>query len=604
MSLRLLLLVFAILLVSPARAAQNIVDTMHNLSVSGPGSMRSLSVDRVCAFCHTPHNPTPLAPRWNRVMSGATYIEYGSSTMDARPGQPTGQSRLCLSCHDGTVALGRFFKAPRGPVNDLKSSLLTGTGNLGTDLRDDHPISFPYDSALQAADPKLVHPTAIDLPLENGEMQCTSCHDVHEKDLAPFLRKSTLNSELCTTCHQLTGTSWSWGTSSHATSTARPTGASPWPERKPQWQAFTNVAEGGCLNCHASHNAVTPVRLIKAAEENTCYLCHDGSVAATNIQIEALKPYAHPVNLTPSPDHDAASLENPLTMRLHAECADCHNPHAVESAPPMISFNPRSPGAPHTTAPDVNARLGGVSGVGVDGIRKENADFQYEVCFKCHGVPGRSACDNGRCSTATSRSMSRQDGIYNLKDKVYSGTPGIVSYHPIESNDSSNNSEVPSLRTDVPLNRSTSLIYCTDCHSSDQSPAAGRLGPSGPHGSIYEGLLAQRYDMASKVSYSAAAYEVCFKCHSESTLMADASGFSHNRHLTEQGAACVNCHDPHGSHKYPHLINFLTGIDGAANIQPGTIAGLPVGPEWTDNGVYKGSCTLKCHGADHAAKGY
>ncbi len=612
MMYRLLLVAFVMLYAFPIQAAQDVVNTLHNLSLSGPGTFKSLSIDRVCVFCHTPHNSSPADPLWNRQMSGANYINYDSTTLFAAPGQPTGQSRLCLSCHDGTVALGSFLNAPSGQTNDLQSTLLTGRGSLGTDLSDDHPISFLYDAALQGANGKLVHPAGIDLPLEDGQVQCTSCHDPHEKDLAPFLRKSTLNSQLCTTCHQQAGTGWNWNSSSHATSNATPSGATPWPERKPGWIAFTTVSEGGCLNCHTTHNATTPARLIKGEEENTCYLCHDGSVAAKNIQAEELKPYNHPVDVTPDPDHDAASVENPLTMKLHAECADCHNPHAVESAPPMVSFNPSSPTAPHTTAPAVNARLKGVKGIDINGGVKASADSQYEVCFKCHGVPGKSACGDSRCSTATSFSMTRQDGVYNIREKVVSSTPGLVSYHPIVSNNPSNNSEVPSLRTDIPLNRTSSLIYCTDCHSGDTSAAAGGSGPNGPHGSVYPAMLTQDYAFGSTGFYSSASYRLCFKCHDEGKILSDSSGFPHNRHLRRVRTSCITCHDPHGSARSQHLINFMTGTTaGGGGMGGGGMGGgavSPVGgraePVWQDDGVYKGRCYLSCHGKTHNPKTY
>lgn len=596
-------LVIAILLSilsTAAWASRDVVNTLHNMSTTGPGSVRSMSINRVCISCHTPHNGSPAAPGWNRRLSGATYIEYGSSTLDAAPGQPTGSSRVCLSCHDGTVALGAFLKAPARRPNDLGNTLLVGRSQLGTDLADDHPISFLYDAALAAQDTQLASPAGIDLPLEDGELQCTTCHDPHERDLKPFLRKTTMSGALCTTCHVLGDTGWDWAGSSHATSTKTPSGPSPWSERKPEWRG-ANVLENSCFNCHRPHTAATPKRLIKAAEENTCYLCHDGTTAATNIEADFLKTYKHPVDITPNPDHDAAIIENPFTATLHAECEDCHNPHAAAGAPPMISFNPSSPSAQHTAPPFANATIAGVSGIGADGQPKQNVDFQYELCFKCHGLPGRSACGSRRCSTATSLGALRQDGVYNLRDKVYSATPSLVSYHPIETNDPSNNSEVPSLRSNIPLNRIDSMIYCTDCHNSDSSPAAGGGGPTGSHGSIFTGMLTQEYPLNSTAAYSSATYRLCFKCHNQSSLMSDDSGFPHDKHVRGENLACINCHDPHGSQKYPHMINFLTEINGVANVTP--ISG-EAEPIWVDEGLYKGSCTLSCHGEDHRDENY
>ncbi|MFQ5773641.1 MAG: cytochrome c3 family protein [Kiloniellaceae bacterium] len=596
--------VICTLLSFPAWAVQDVVNTVHNLSVSGPGPFKSLNIDQVCVFCHTPHNAQPQGPLWNRQMSGQTYIQYGSTTLQAFPGQPTGKSRLCLACHDGTVALGALGNLPPGVINDLQSTFLSGRASLGTDLSDDHPISFPYDTALQAADKELANPLTVGLPLENTELQCTTCHDPHERDIVPFLHRTSLNGELCTSCHVRGGATWDWASSDHATSAATAGAASPWSERKPAWRGNT-VAENSCFNCHTPHNAATPPRLIKDQEENTCYLCHDGAVAAKDIQSDSLKPYRHPVETTPNPSHDATLVEDPLRMAFHVECMDCHNPHAARDADPMISFNPGSPSDPkHAIAPNANASIQGVSGIDANGGVKPEIDFQFELCFKCHGVPGRSACGTERCSTARSFDMTRQDGVYNIRDKVISNTPGIVSYHPIEFNDPSNDSEVPSLRVDIPLDQQNSLIYCTDCHNGDASAAAGGAGATGPHGSVYGAILAQEYTLEPIRAYSSKQYELCYKCHDEAAILNDDSGFPHNLHVKKKDKACVNCHDPHGSHRFPHLINFLTNANSGGQILQITGDGGFAEPTWQDDGRFKGSCFLNCHGKRHRPKRY
>jgi hypothetical protein len=77
-------------------------------------------------------------------------------------------------------------------------------------LTNDHPISFTYDAALAAATASCARPTAPwwarrvrgqtkpKLPLENGQMQCTTCHDPHlretdaNKGAGKFLRLNRL----------------------------------------------------------------------------------------------------------------------------------------------------------------------------------------------------------------------------------------------------------------------------------------------------------------------------------------------------------------------------------------------------------------------------
>ncbi|MCF6169589.1 MAG: hypothetical protein L3J31_07165 [Bacteroidales bacterium] len=182
----------------------------------------SWSGGEVCLPCHTPHNAdmtVPDSPLWNHEVTSAGFQVYTSSTMNSTPGQPTGHSKLCLSCHDGTVAV------------DNHSGFTGGTqfvtwGNLTTDLRDDHPISFEYSTALATADGGLYDPAttpsglggsiADDL-LQGGYMQCSSCHDVHigrntqgcvgchnmatGVTISLSLWKSNDGSALCLTCH-------------------------------------------------------------------------------------------------------------------------------------------------------------------------------------------------------------------------------------------------------------------------------------------------------------------------------------------------------------------------------------------------------------------
>jgi hypothetical protein len=126
-----------------SRSAETILNSKHNLSASSLGNVRASKEMEVCIFCHTPHGSGREAPLWNRFSSGATYLPYSSSTVQATIGQPTGSSKLCLSCHDGTIALG-MVKSRTAPL-EMHGGITTmpsGRTLIGTDLSDDHPISF------------------------------------------------------------------------------------------------------------------------------------------------------------------------------------------------------------------------------------------------------------------------------------------------------------------------------------------------------------------------------------------------------------------------------------------------------------------------------
>jgi predicted CXXCH cytochrome family protein len=190
------LLALVILVCAASRlGAVGISGTAHDLSGRGWGT------NEICAFCHTPHNAKvpQLAPLWNHGSSAATFTVYSSSTLNAVPGQPAGTSKACLSCHDGTVALDTY--GTRTGTNTL-----TGSALLGTDLSNDHPVSFTYDAALATADGGLVSPASASqvvagIPLFTGKLECASCHSVHDNASGNFLRGSNAASILCLKCH-------------------------------------------------------------------------------------------------------------------------------------------------------------------------------------------------------------------------------------------------------------------------------------------------------------------------------------------------------------------------------------------------------------------
>lgn len=197
-------------------------DTVHNLSVSGPGEFKSLEETEICVFCHTPHIALPRTPLWNHELSAAAYYRpYRSPTLDAgqfggEAGVVDGSSRLCLGCHDGTVALGALVARPgRREARGRMGALPPGSrGYIGTDLSGAHPISFVVSPALIAAN------NAKDTPLRtlsemtmdpkvkldtDMKVQCTSCHNPHsDENFAAsgvrFWAKSSFE-EVCIVCH-------------------------------------------------------------------------------------------------------------------------------------------------------------------------------------------------------------------------------------------------------------------------------------------------------------------------------------------------------------------------------------------------------------------
>lgn len=220
-----------------------IATTRHNLSRTGPGTVKATTENRLCVFCHTPHHAIAdvagvNVPLWNHTLSTASYQLFSSGTLlsPTSPAiQPDGSSRLCLSCHDGTVAIGSVVNTG----TTLSSISMQGIGAggempaginvVGTDLSGDHPISIEINSALitqkaqQCKDGKVAFKVCnpppgspIQLVKTNNRfsggaatgvgVQCSTCHDPHE-DPVPgstvFLRMGNKDnsSGMCTTCH-------------------------------------------------------------------------------------------------------------------------------------------------------------------------------------------------------------------------------------------------------------------------------------------------------------------------------------------------------------------------------------------------------------------
>ena len=321
-----LVLAFGLIGVSTYVAAQSdIRSTKHNLSkyktinplVTNTNTVRATDETQVCVFCHTPHgaNTSAKTPLWNRSVA-TSYTMYSSSSLDAKSIadgfslQPGGSSLLCLSCHDGMIALGNVNVLPRntgttvGPIAGLSGTMATlgaGSGSntgftrhLGTDLSNDHPISITFNDTLALADKELAYPgtesTLIGirssgvrptLPLEKthatntsaGQVQCATCHDPHiTKDR--FLRLNRFqvvpptggafiatDDQICLACHRKLGTTWSQ--SAHANNTS---GNVAYKDNASVLRGFPNgkkVWEVGCLNCHDTHTASGSRRLLR-----------------------------------------------------------------------------------------------------------------------------------------------------------------------------------------------------------------------------------------------------------------------------------------------------------------------------------------------------
>ena len=548
---------------------ESVVNSKHDLSARGPGPIRAVQESRICIFCHTPHNGAPQTPMWNRENPRTHYRIYESTTLDARIDQPSGPSKMCLSCHDGSMALGNVLSRPvTHPIVMTARTIPPGAADLTNDLSDDHPIGFRYDRALANIDRQLRPPEVIsrELPLGvHGEMHCTTCHDPHNNELGDFLRIPDQMSALCISCHDQRG----WDHASHATSRKATPGRVVDPTERLK---YATVRDNGCLTCHKIHAAPQAERLLRARrDDDNCLNCHSGGVADLNIAADIGKRSTHHL---PQLDgrHDAAEI--PLTMPRHANCADCHNPHASRAD--------RIGRVRGTFGQTVKGPNLGVSGVTISGRDTDEAGLLYEICFKCHAD-----------SVNQPRRQTRRDiSQTNTRLEFQTSNP---SFHPIAG--PRRNRDVVSL---IPPMRFGSVITCTDCHNSDNARGAGGSGANGPHGSIYEPLLIRNYETTDFTSESTQAYSLCYGCHSRESILGDESFSLHRRHIVDLRTPCSVCHDAHGiysgqgtSVNHSGLINFDLSVVFPANTPTGSRI------EFVDTGRLSGNCTMMCHGQAH-----
>ncbi|MCC6544404.1 MAG: hypothetical protein IT392_07880 [Nitrospirae bacterium] len=463
---------------------EDIRNTKHNLSSVPPsGIERNVYTEQtteVCIFCHTPHGSdaeattTLSAPLWNRNLSAARYILYDqiwSTSFEAyevsppKPNAPTGYSRLCLSCHDGTIAMGTVVNPPGSGIFFPSFDMIYPTGQasaggagtmpvgsgvstgdtrvIGTNLQNDHPVSFVYDTVLALRDEELVDPGApLVPPAKVGDttpispmrrypgnlsgrydsVQCTSCHNPHAATFPKFLRANFFNEPespdrgkiICVYCHDKPG----WSGSSHDVATfvppANPTQSNPYNfDGAPDH----TVGKYACRACHDPHTAQGAKRLLREgvdfnnnlAIENTCYLCHRPAtemgitpvpgVTPPDIRSEFYKDVnlgrggtGSAMNITMDPGHEPVFVARPQ-----------EGVELWSSSPPV--FNEYTPGTtiqdtthiecvdchnPHQVAK--TNRLKGMKGIDINGsvvgakiAGNSREPYVYEVCLRCHG---------------------------------------------------------------------------------------------------------------------------------------------------------------------------------------------------------------------------
>ncbi|MDI6767460.1 MAG: hypothetical protein QME52_11615 [Bacteroidota bacterium] len=594
-----------------------IVDTKHNLSVSGTGTIKALTERQICVFCHTPHSPRPNSQLWNRQDPVGDYVLYSSDYLTSKnypsPSQPKAVSKRCLSCHDGTIALGAVYNVSPGSIA-MGGGIITmpegAPGYIGTSLADDHPVGYVYDPI---ADPELVARSfpwntrvKLDPDAANGTVECHTCHDSHNNEHGKFLRMSYNNADLCNFCHNKTN----WQSSAHRTSNQTYTTPG---------SSITTVGEWSCRSCHKSHSGAGKPYLRPMVEENNCFQsgCHGNTskgVSTKDVQTTFQKTFTHPT-ITVSGKH--LNPDNSTSLNIpnrHAECEDCHNSHQLQK------------GLNSTKSNQVSNVLKGVRGVtppNADNWTQPNptnytieypAVQENQICFKCHSSYAFGLVTNGVTS------IVGPSGV-NITDQAMEFNPANKSAHPVRV--STNNlfgSQFPRELTTYQMKDEWNQVgnqtmYCSDCHGNDQ--ATSNLIPQGPHGSNRKFMLtgSAGYWPSNAFGNLWSLNDVknnmnnwqndlfCSNCHP----VYSEGNFKNNVHNKSEhqisDVKCITCHVavPHGA-KRSRLVGYASDVapynySGMGNYDKLVIVGFQKAS--SPNNYEKNNCSMNgvCHGA-------
>jgi predicted CXXCH cytochrome family protein len=204
--------------------AGTVVGSAHDLSTAGSAG------GQICVFCHTPHNAgDPALPLWSRATPSTVYTPYNNVDFSqVVAGAPGAVSLACLSCHDGSLAVGyvangafastdavtgNLTPTAKGSADAILGTVGSGSIALGDamnigqagDLTKTHPIGITYPVA-DTVNFKLPSTFAKNAKLFAGgtKVECASCHEPHNQGAAEphfFLRSTNNGSALCITCH-------------------------------------------------------------------------------------------------------------------------------------------------------------------------------------------------------------------------------------------------------------------------------------------------------------------------------------------------------------------------------------------------------------------
>ncbi|MDO8478693.1 MAG: cytochrome c3 family protein [Candidatus Rokubacteria bacterium] len=197
----------------------------------------------LCTFCHTPHKALSTLLLWNHTLSTNTFswdvpaTTAGTLFPTFKGDTYNGPTAKCLSCHDGSVAVGdiAWFNGGKPVGLDNTKHGLGDKYNVGFGgaMKGNHPVAMPYPyqnakntyngvttgNAAELSEYQLTPLSPIRIFNDDGSgnitagavaaktgLECSSCHDPHNKaSVDDLFLRGTLGGNttayICMKCH-------------------------------------------------------------------------------------------------------------------------------------------------------------------------------------------------------------------------------------------------------------------------------------------------------------------------------------------------------------------------------------------------------------------
>ena len=434
-------------------------------------------------------------------------------------------------------------------------------------------------------------------------------------------------------------------------------------ERKVCYSCHVNATTGAVSGgeCQSCHNEVQGTRrqIVEAGGDFSLPNHHvDGIVQETDCT-RCHELGAHTSGTVNLKDVDSgATISFSSNSALEPFCLACHDANGAAGQPPF-SYNVASPvidqtawgSASHKVAANApqtcygschqNGHASGLDNLlnpwtgspGTDNVNQEEG-----FCYTCHDADGPAASDiQTEFSQAYQHNISPANpggeymecttchnphlasGAEKLADPDTGATTtwaGTQEEFCLTCHDGTAPTGIsfPATVAGTGYNKSTFVNTTHDTSASGPDGLSDSCrGCHAQHGSSNLSNLLANYVIADYNiwNYGDGDYAVCWACHVEANIIADAAGTPannrfgnlHGLHVNEEATPCILCHETHAPYDSGEagLISFEFAIQNGYDIS--YIGGYNASTSFWIDGA-QGYCYIRCHGTDHTPESY